>query len=184
MLELQLVLFPQSNPAHDHIQFGHELVTLEGVPIEQRLVDGAVVEVVPVALPHTPSCPNVAVGVELVLSQNFVLTKFPQRLARAPVFPAATMNDCASDPFASARPEYAATIPEAKAIRSASELGSDPEEKASLGRKAVPESDPPCKRKLPVVVSEMARVPDAAMMLGTARMCTLLPVLTRAAIPL
>jgi hypothetical protein len=81
-------------------------------------------------------------------------------------------------------PEYAATIPEANAARSVSELGRDPDEKTTLGVKATPERLSPWMRKDAADASDTVVVPETVKMLGRARICTFQPVLVFVATPL
>ena len=81
-------------------------------------------------------------------------------------------------------PEYAAMSPEAKAIRSVSLPGRDPEENTTFGRNADHERDHPWRRKLHEAVSERTVLPEATMMFGTASTYVLLPVLVFTARPL
>lgn len=118
------------------------------------------------------------------LPPSLVRTKSPPTLASVPVLPAAAMNDWIFEFEASAVPEYAATIPEANAVRSVSELGRDPEEKTTFGENETPEFDAPCTMKSAGDPSAIASVPDAAMIFGTASIYTLLPVETLVAMPL
>lgn len=86
---LQLAESPQSVPMHVHVQVhAVGLVMPDAVHCEQRLIDGVVAEVMPLALPQTPFTRVLL----LVVPPSFVLTKFHQRPARAVPFPAATIN--------------------------------------------------------------------------------------------
>ena len=63
----QLALAPPLEPAQLHVH-GPEPVTVDAVPVEQRLVDGADDACVPFADPHTP-----LTGVELAFTATVVL---------------------------------------------------------------------------------------------------------------